>query len=67
MSCDPNWLDEAIRIMEKQIQEMNRRQRYKEQAETPLGTAAQDEQLVAQSQVLQKQVAAGSQSGKSET
>ena len=27
MSCDPDWLDKAIRIVEKQIQEMNRKQR----------------------------------------
>jgi hypothetical protein len=36
MSCDPDWLDKAIRIVEKQIQEMNRKQRGKEQLETPL-------------------------------
>ena len=29
MSCDPDWLDKAIRIVEKQIQEMNRKQRGK--------------------------------------
>jgi hypothetical protein len=27
MSCDPDWLGETIRIVEKQIQEMNRKQR----------------------------------------
>ena len=27
MSCDPDWLDKAIRIVGKQIQEMNRKQR----------------------------------------
>jgi hypothetical protein len=31
MSCDPDWLDKAIRIVEKQIQEMNKKQRGKEQ------------------------------------
>jgi hypothetical protein len=30
VSCDPDWLDKAIRIVEKQIQEMNRKQRGKE-------------------------------------
>jgi len=30
MSCDPDWLDKAIRIVEKQIQEMNRKQKGKE-------------------------------------
>jgi hypothetical protein len=30
MSCDPDWLDKAIRIVEKQIQEMNRKQRGRE-------------------------------------
>ena len=29
MSCDPDWLDKVIRIVEKQIQEMNRKQRGK--------------------------------------
>ncbi len=29
MSCDPDWLDKAIRIVEKQIQEMNWKQRSK--------------------------------------
>jgi len=32
MSSDPDWLDKAIRIVEKQIQEMNKKQRDKEQA-----------------------------------
>jgi hypothetical protein len=36
MSCDPVWLDKAIRIVEKQIQEMNQKQRGKEQSEMPL-------------------------------
>jgi hypothetical protein len=30
MSCDPGWLDKAIRIVEKQIQEMNKKQKGKE-------------------------------------
>ncbi len=30
MSCDPDCLDKAIRIVEKQIQEMNQKQRGKE-------------------------------------
>jgi hypothetical protein len=30
MSQDPDWLDRAIRIVEKQIQEMNKKQRGKE-------------------------------------
>ena len=30
MSCDPDWLDKAMSIVEKQIQEMNRKQRGKE-------------------------------------
>jgi hypothetical protein len=30
MSCDPDWLDKAIRIVEKQIQEMNKKQKSKE-------------------------------------
>jgi hypothetical protein len=30
MSCDPEWLDKAVRIVEKQIQEMNKKQRGKE-------------------------------------
>jgi hypothetical protein len=29
MSCDPDWLDKAVRIVERQIQEMNRKQRSK--------------------------------------
>ena len=36
MSCDPVWLDKAIRIVEKQIQEMNKKQRGKDQSETLL-------------------------------
>jgi hypothetical protein len=32
-SHDPDWLDKAIRIMEKQIQEMNQKQLGKEQSE----------------------------------
>jgi hypothetical protein len=36
MSQDPDWLDKAIRIVEKQIQEMNRKQRSKEQSEISL-------------------------------
>jgi hypothetical protein len=36
MSCDPVWLDKAIRIVEKQIQEMNKKQRGKEGAERPV-------------------------------
>jgi hypothetical protein len=36
MSNDPEWLDKAIRIVEKQIQEMNRKQRGKEQSEMSL-------------------------------
>ena len=32
-SCDRDWLDKAIRIVEKQIQEMNKKQRGKEQTE----------------------------------
>jgi hypothetical protein len=30
MSCDPDRLDKAIRIVEKQIQEMNKKQRGKD-------------------------------------
>src|ERR1039457_938555 len=30
MSSDPDWLDKAIRIVEKQIQEMNKKQKDKE-------------------------------------
>ena len=33
MSNDPVWLDKAIRIVEKQIQEMNKKQRGREQSE----------------------------------
>jgi hypothetical protein len=29
MSCDPDWLDKAIRLVEKQINEMNQKQRGK--------------------------------------
>jgi hypothetical protein len=36
-SCDPDWLDKAIRIVEKQIHEMNKKQRGKE----PLASLAQ--------------------------
>jgi hypothetical protein len=36
MSRNPDWLDKAIRIVEKQIQEMNRKQRGKEQSEMAL-------------------------------
>ena len=36
MSCDHDWLDKAIRIVEKQIQGMNKKQRGKEQTEMPL-------------------------------
>ena len=32
MCGDPDWLDKAIRIVEKQIQEMNRKQKGKEPA-----------------------------------
>ncbi len=32
MSCDPNWLDRTIRFVEKQIWEINRKQRGKEQS-----------------------------------
>ena len=32
MSHDPDWLDKAIRIVEKQIQEMNEKQRGKGQS-----------------------------------
>jgi hypothetical protein len=34
MSQDPDWLDKAIRIIEKQIQQMNQKQRGKEQTTT---------------------------------
>jgi hypothetical protein len=33
MSHDPDWLDKAIRIVGKQIQEMNKKQRGKEESE----------------------------------
>ena len=36
MCSDRDWLDKAIRIVEKQIQEMNRKQRSKEQSEMHL-------------------------------
>jgi hypothetical protein len=36
MSQGPDWLDKAVHIVEKQIQEMNKRQRGKEDAEMPL-------------------------------
>lgn len=36
MSQDPAWLNKAIRIVEKQIQEMNLKQRGKEQSPMPL-------------------------------
>jgi hypothetical protein len=36
MSQDPDWLDKAVRIVEKQIQEMNQKQRGKEQSEMSL-------------------------------
>ena len=36
MSCDLDWLDKAIRIVEKQIQEMNKKQWGKEQSEMSL-------------------------------
>src|ERR1039457_3894690 len=36
MSQDADWLDKAIRIVEKQIQEMNTKQRGKEQSEMSL-------------------------------
>ena len=32
ISCDREWLDKAVRIVEKQIQEMNKKQRGKEVA-----------------------------------
>jgi hypothetical protein len=34
--ADPVWLDKAIRIVEKQIQEMNKKQRGREQSEMSL-------------------------------
>ncbi len=36
MSSDPLWLDKAIRIVEKQIREMNKKQRGKERSEVAL-------------------------------
>jgi hypothetical protein len=30
MSCDPDWLDQAVRVVEKQVREMNKKQRGKE-------------------------------------
>ena len=36
MSQDPDWLDKAIRIIEKQIQEMNKKQHGKEQSKMSL-------------------------------
>ena len=36
MSADPVWLDKAVRIVEKQIQEMNNKQRGKEHSEMSL-------------------------------
>jgi hypothetical protein len=36
MSQNPDWLDKAIRIVEKQIHEMNQKQRGKEPAELPV-------------------------------
>ena len=36
MSCDSDWLDKAIRIVEKQIQEMNRKQTDKKSLEATL-------------------------------
>lgn len=36
MASDPDWLDKAIRIVEKQIQVMNKKQRSKEQTEMAL-------------------------------
>ena len=35
MCGDPDWLDKAVRIVEKQIQEMNRKQKPKETQEAP--------------------------------
>ena len=34
MSCDSDWLDKAIRIVEKQIQEMNRKQKGRRPEDT---------------------------------
>ena len=36
MSSDPVWLDKAVRIVEKQVQGQNQKQREKEQAEMKL-------------------------------
>jgi hypothetical protein len=36
MSGDPDWLDKAVRIVEKQVQEMNRKQRGKGPPEVSL-------------------------------
>ena len=36
MSQDLDWLEKAVRIVEKQIQEMNRKQRGKQQSEISL-------------------------------
>jgi hypothetical protein len=36
MSQNPYWFDKAIRIVEKQIQEMNKKQWGKKQSEMPL-------------------------------
>ena len=33
MSGDPDWLDKAVRIVERQIQEMNKKQKVKEPKE----------------------------------
>jgi hypothetical protein len=38
MSCDAVWLDKAIRIVEKQIQEMNKKQRVKEESKENTAT-----------------------------
>jgi len=32
MSCDPEWFDKAVRVVKKQIQEMNKKQWGKEQS-----------------------------------
>ena len=36
MSCDAGWLDKAIRIVEKQIQEMDKKQRDRNNRKCPL-------------------------------
>jgi len=36
LGSDPDWLDKAIRIVEKQIQEMNRKQKGQEPTEVAL-------------------------------